>query len=141
MSNPYPWMKLYPDKILNDHQLKLCSLKARGLWFLMICIMHNCKPYGHLTVAERAMTTIELSHLVSIKHPTVIRSVAELDLNGIFSRTESGIIFSRKMVEDEELRLRSVASGRRGGNPKIIQQKDIFTLNPPLNAPASPLSS
>ena len=47
------------------------------------------------------------------------RHIAELEASGVLSRDEQGVIFSRRMVSDEESRRRSADNGKLGGNPAL----------------------
>src|SRR5260364_313822 len=41
----------------------------------------------------------------------------------VFSRTETGCIYSRRMVNDERIRTVRAESGKLGGNPDLLKQK------------------
>jgi len=120
MSNRRPWMKFNPTLFRNDPQLRLCSLGARGLWIEMICLMHDCIPYGHLMMGNRGMTMKELSKIVSETEAKVIRFASELESKRVFSRAENGVIFCRKMVRDFAFEARASELGKLGGNPKLM---------------------
>jgi hypothetical protein len=124
----HPWMKFYPSDWRADPALRMCSLGARGLWAEMMCIMHEAEPYGHLLVNGRVMTVKEIASLTGGSTREVDRLLAELDRSGVFSRTERGVIYSRRMKRDQEKAERDKANGGRGGNPKITTG-----VNPPVN--------
>lgn len=117
-----PWMKFYPADWRSDPRLRMCSLAARGLWIELLSYMHEADPYGHLVIAGTAPTENEISKLLSIRVPIVTRLCAELERFSVFSRTENGIIYSRRMVRDYEKSQQNQANGRRGGNPKIVKR-------------------
>jgi hypothetical protein len=87
---------------------------ARGLWHEMNCLMHDCDPYGHLMVGSAPMQPAQLARLVGITSKECTALLAELEVAGVFSRTESGAIFSRRMVRDEEVRERRASGGGAG---------------------------
>lgn len=97
-----PWFKFYPTDWKADNQLKLCSAASRGLWIEMLCICHQAKPYGHFLIDESAPTETELSVMTGIPTEQIPALIGELSSRGIFSRTAKGVIYSRKMVNDEK---------------------------------------
>lgn len=109
-----PAFQFYPGDWRTDNGLRLCSLVARGLWIEMMAIMHEGEPYGHLTVQGRPISVDMLARLVG-EGPTVIkRAMKDLEDNDVFSRTDEGVIFSRRMVRDEEIRNARAAGGSLG---------------------------
>jgi hypothetical protein len=115
----YPWFKFYPTAWRSDPGLRLCSLAARGLWIEMISYMHESTPYGHLIVAGGTPDEREISKLVGVSVQKVTRFCSELERNGVFSRTQNGTIFSRRMVDDYAKAQRDSQNGRKGGNPQV----------------------
>lgn len=109
-----PAFQFYPGDWRTDPGLRLCSLMARGLWIEMMAIMHEGEPYGHLTAQGRPISDDMLARLVGESPTAVRRAVKDLDANGVFSRTNDGIIFSRRMVRDEEIRNVRAAAGALG---------------------------
>jgi hypothetical protein len=130
-----------------DTALQACSLTARGLWHEMNCLMHDCEPYGHLTVGGVAMESKQLARLVGVTPKECAALLAELEDAGVFSRTADGVIFSRRMVRDEEVRNRRAAGGQEGAEHGIKggihgvkggrPSKDKGGINnPPYNPPS-----
>jgi hypothetical protein len=66
--------------------------------------MHSAEPYGHLCTATGVpITTVEhLARIVGENAKDVRKWLGELESAQVFSRTETGIIFSRRMVRDAE---------------------------------------
>ena len=126
-----PWMKWYPAD-WRDPRLRLCSLAARGLWADMLSYMHEGEPYGHLTIAGVRVETDDLAKLVGQPLGDVKRALAELEAKSVFSRTDSGAIYSRRMVRDKAKSDADKENGKGGGNPKLLG-KDKPGVNPPDN--------
>jgi hypothetical protein len=154
-----PAFQFYPGDWRTDPGLRLCSIGARGLWIEMMCLMHEGEPYGHLTVQGRVLEPQSLARLVSESVPAVRRWLAELGENEVFSTTEDGVVFSRRMVRDEAIREARAAGGnvgaehghkggshgKKGGRPK--KQETPHELNgrgvilpPPSSSSSSPAS-
>lgn len=97
-----------------DTALQSCSIAARGLWHEMNCLMHDCEPYGHLCVAGQPMAVTQLARLVGISPKETEKLLAELREAAIFSETENGVIYSRRMVRDEQIRNARASGGYLG---------------------------
>ena len=80
-----------------------------------LALMHGATPYGHLAVDNLA----KLARQVGGTEDEVRRALAELIANGVCSVRPDGVIFSRRMVRDEERRLRNSTNGATGGNPAL----------------------
>ena len=113
-----PWMKWYPSDWRSDPCLRCCSLAARGLWVEMLCIMHESPRRGHLLVGNSAPTLRQLASISGSTLKETKRLLAELLAAGVYS-VQDGIIFSRRMVRDEEKRAVDKENGSKGGNPKL----------------------
>lgn len=112
-------MKFYTSDWRADPALRMCSLSARGLWAEMLCIMHEAEPYGHLLVNGRGVEIKRLASLAGAGLREAVNALAELESCGVFSKTEAGVIFSRRMKRDKEKAERDKANGKQGGNPSV----------------------
>ncbi len=129
-----PWMKFFPGDWRSDPGLRTVSFGARGLWADMLCLMHDAEPYGHLTLAGKAMEVDDLAQVLGGKPREISRLLSELEAKNVFDRTAEGVIFSRRMVRDAEKAKADKINGSRGGNPKLrLIQGDKGGVNPPDN--------
>lgn len=120
-----PAFQFYPADWRKDNELRVCSIAARGLWIDMMAIMHEGDPYGHLTVAGCPVTTAQLASLVGVTPAQCKHLLAELETHRVFSRTDAGVIFSRRMVHDEDVREKRAAYGNLSlNNPAVPRPKD-----------------
>lgn len=85
-----PSFQLYPADWRKDLALQSCSIAARGLWIEMLCIMHECEPYGYLAINGKGMSTAQLARLVGDTEKTIKELLAELESAGVFYRTAAG---------------------------------------------------
>lgn len=158
-----PSFQFYPSDWRTDTALQFCSLPARGLWIEMMCIAHECEPYGHLVVNGKPMTTAQIGRLVGISEKECTKLLAELFEAGVPSKSDMGVIFSRRMVADEEIRNKRAAGGHagaehgkkgashggKGGRPtkqETHQETPLSTeargvIEPPIKPPPSSSSS
>lgn len=97
-----PWMKFYPADWRADPRLRMCSLAARGLWIDLISYMHEGEPYGHLNIDGVVPDLQGIASLVARPVAEVRKALDELQAKRVFSRTEAGAIYSRRMVRDAE---------------------------------------
>ena len=114
-----PWLKWYPADWRADPRLRMCSLAARGLWIEILGYMHEGDPYGHLAINGRTPQAREIAALVGAPVKVVERALEELRDNGVFSVTDAGLIYSRRMVRDKEKAEADRTNGSRGGNPRL----------------------
>jgi hypothetical protein len=85
----------------------------------LIGLMHDAEPYGHLLVNGKAPTTKQLAAILGDSEKELKNLLVELESAGVFSKTEAGVITSRRMVRDEEKAREDANNGRRGGNPWV----------------------
>lgn len=123
-----PWIKFYPADWRADPKLHLCGLAARGLWVEMLGLMHEAEPYGHLLVNAVSPSPRQLAAFMGVREREVMALLAELESADVFSRTDAGVIYSRRMVRDKAKAEEASAYGKGGGNPKLKGG-----VNPPDN--------
>ena len=109
-----PAFQFYPADWRKDAALQSCSLAAQGLWVNMLCIAHECEPYGHLVINGRPMTAAQIGRLVGVSAAECQKLLDELLAAGVVSTSDDGAFFSRRMVRDEEIRNRRAEGGKAG---------------------------
>jgi len=129
----FPW---YPGDWRRDTALQSCSFEVRALWREMLDLMHDGEPYGHLTAGGVPLSAADLARMLGVPARRVVRWMAELDARKVFSRTESGVIYSRRMVRDEHIREVRAAAGKQGGNPGLLVKQNAS--KPPTNGNQTP---
>ncbi len=119
-----PSFQWYPNDWLSAPDVRACSIAARGLWIDMICLMHQGIPYGHLMLNGKVYLEGSLAKISGISETEVKAALDELEALGVFSRTPEGVIFCRRMVEDERLRQVRAAGGFKAlENPNVPRPK------------------
>lgn len=127
-----PSFQFYPGDWLKDPALRSVSLSGRGLWMDMICLMFEATPRGYLTLNGRSVSVEQLARMVGSTAEEVSRSLGELTDSGVASITDAGVIYSRRMVRDEEIRGIRRKCGSMGGNPNLVNQNRFYlTKNQP----------
>jgi hypothetical protein len=72
-----------------------------------------------LVIRSKVVSVSTLFRLVSAPRSQLKRCLDELETAGVFSRTDEGVIYSRRMVSDEKKRATNRQNGMNGGNPKL----------------------
>lgn len=118
-----PFIKFYGRDWLGDSQLRLCSLAARGLWIDLIALMASSQRRGYLEIGGKPVCDAgTISRIVCADAAEVGKMLTELEQAGVFSRDESGTIYSRRMVRDAAVSEQKRAAGLQGGNPALVKQ-------------------
>lgn len=97
-----PWSKFFWSDWESDQGLRLCSLSAQGLWMRMLCVCARHEPKGYLSINGNPLKVDAIARLAGVTETEAETLMAELELNGVFSRNRSGCIYSRRMVRDEK---------------------------------------
>lgn len=120
------WYKWDTGRWKRDIGVQQCSMAARGLWREMLDLMHDSPQRGYLLNADGTpMSCKELSRILRSRANHVSKWLLELQSNGVYSVTETGVIYSRKMCRDVAASERAAANGRRGGNPILVNQDPV----------------
>lgn len=139
-----PAFQFYPADWRKDTGLQSCSIAARGLWHELLCIMHENVPYGHLTLNGVVLSDEKAARACGVELKLYRKLLQELEEAGVPSRTQEGILISRRMVKDERLREIRAACGQLGGNPELLKNslsKTQVLDKPPDKVQPTPSSS
>jgi hypothetical protein len=124
-----PAFQFYPADWRKDSALQSCSVAAQGLWINLMCVMHECDQYGHLSVNGKPMDCTQIGRLVGLAPKACQKLLDELENADVFSRNDEGVAYSRRMVNDERVRNVRAEAGRLGGNPALLNQEDKPKVN------------
>ena len=90
----------------------------------MLAFMHEAEPYGHLRLNGKDIGPPALARMVGSALKETEHLLNELEDAGVFSRTEQGTIFSRRMVRDQILREKRGQYGHLSArNPSVPRKK------------------
>lgn len=109
-----PSFQAYPADWRKDLELGSCSIGARGLWWELCCVMHEATPYGHLTLNGAPMDDAKAARACRVDLREYRKLLSELEASGVPSRTDAGVLYSRRMVKDEDTRNARAAGGPKG---------------------------
>lgn len=114
MAEKLPAITFYPGDWLRD-AVAGCSLAAQALWLRMMFIAHDSTRYGYLEVNGSPMQPETIARRCGCDLAQYETLLSELVAAGVPSRSESGSLFSRRMVRDASIRDKRRKAGRRGG--------------------------
>lgn len=120
-----PATQFYWADHFRDPGIRASSAGARGFWWDMLCMMHEGEPYGHLTVGGVKVSDAQIARMTGETPSVALDLLKELEDNRVFSRTDAGVIFCRRMVRDERKRALHAEAGKMGGNPKLVVKRKV----------------
>lgn len=109
-----PSIQFYPGDWLRDTALRSVSPAARGVWMDLMCLMHDGDPYGHLAVNGRPLPEDRMAGMVGLTPEAFRPLLGELLDAGIPGRSPDGVLYSRRMVKDHQIRAVRSAAGKVG---------------------------
>ena len=104
---------------------------ARSVLSDLMCLAHEGTPYGYLTDKMGALTEDYMAARCVLS-PRKFRSAVEELKQAQRVHSDGDLLFIKRMVDDEDLRLRKVAGGFKGGNPEL-QKKVNQEVNQEVN--------
>ena len=126
-----PAMPWYIGDWMKAPEVRSLPPDYRGLWFDCICYMwestergYLVKPNGHPYSKDEIIRMVGLDNQNSGIWLTYL-----IDNNVCGVRESDGAIYSRKMVRDEEIRIKRKIAGSHGGNPILVNHMDKKEVN------------
>ncbi|GAB3838676.1 hypothetical protein [Hymenobacter jeollabukensis] len=120
-----PAMQFYPGDWHKDQGVQALDLMQRGAWFELLLMMHDSDERGVLLVNGQPMPDAVVARRLGLDNQTANQILTILLTYGVASRRESdGALYCRRMVRDERLRQIRQEAGRKGGNPRLLNQTD-----------------
>lgn len=133
-----PAMQFYPADWRKDLAVQALDFFDRGVWFEILCLMHESSERGVLLLNSLPMPDGVLARLLGLDNQILTTTLTKLLTYGVARRREcDSAIFSKRMVEDEKLCKIRRQVGKLGGNPNLLKQ--IRTT--PVNQSPTPSSS
>lgn len=136
-----PAMQFYPADWRKDLAVQALGYHDRGVWFEMLCLMHESSERGVLLLNGVPMAEDVLARLLGLDNQTLNQTLATLLTYGVAKRRlTDNAIFSKRMVDDEKLCKIRREAGRQGGNPALLKQIPTTPLKQ-IPTPSSSSSS
>jgi len=124
-----PAFQFYVGDWRKDPGVQSLGYHDRGIWFEMLCIMHESPERGKLILNGAKMPEDALARLLGLDNQILSNTLTTLLTYGVASLCEeTGAIMSRRMVRDENLRKIRQQAGKMGGNPALLNQNQTTVL-------------
>ena len=118
-----PAIQFYPGDWHKDQGVQALDLLQRGAWFELLLMMHDSDERGVLLVNGAPMPDSVIARRLGLDNQSANQILTTLLTYGVASRRESdSALFCRRMVKDENLRQVRTESGKKGGNPRLLNQ-------------------
>lgn len=118
-----PALQFYPGDWHRDAGVQSLNLEEKAVWLELIFLMHDSEKRGFLVLNGKPMSEGVIARLIRSDIPTVNRALSAIQNFGVASvEPETGIMYSRRMVREEEIRLINRMNGRKGGNPLLLKK-------------------
>lgn len=118
-----PAFQFYPADWRKDPGVQALDFHDRGVWFEILCIMHESSERGVLLLNGRPMPEPALARMLGLDNQTLNQTLTNLLTYGVASqREQDGALYSRRMVKDENLCQVRREAGKKGGNPNLVKQ-------------------
>lgn len=143
-SGRLPAFQFYPADWRKDPGVQSLDFETRGIWWEIICLLHESDERGVLLLNGQPMPESALCRLLGLDNQKLTTALTTLLTYGVAKRRESdGALYSKRMVADENLRQIRKLAGAKGGNPLLLNQKPttLVKQNPTPSFSSSSSSS
>jgi hypothetical protein len=110
-----PAMPWYWGDWFKCPEVRALTPAARCLWFEMLGLMWESTPKGYLILGGKPYPKEALARCLGFALDLLERLLAEMEQYSVYSKTETNIIYSRRMVRDVEISKIRAEAGRKGG--------------------------
>jgi hypothetical protein len=117
-----PAFQFYPADWRKDPSIQALSYEHRGIVFETLCILHELPERGRLKLNGKPMSREFYARLLGLDKQILEEALTIILETGALKVDEDGILYSSRMVKDENLRKIRQQSGSRGGNPALLKQ-------------------
>lgn len=137
-----PAIQFYPADWRKDIAVQSLTYEQKGIWIELLCIMHETEERGRLVANGLPIPC----HLVARWLLLDVRKFDRIMSHFLVSRVafmepNTKIIYNKRMVEDERVMKLRREAGRKGGNPFLVNQRDIQEVNQKRKQNPTPSSS
>lgn len=125
-----PALQFYPGDWRKDPGVQSLNYFDRGVWFEILCLMHESPERGKLILNGQPMPDDALATILGLDKQILTTTLNTLLTYGVASREEeTGALVNRRMVRDERLRTIRAKAGKLGGNPALLNQNTTKSIS------------
>jgi len=110
-----PAMPWYWGDWFKCPEVRALSPAARCLWFEMLGLMWESTPRGYLVLGGKPYPKEALGRCLGFACDLLEVLLGEMEQYAVYSKTEGGIIYSRRIIRDMEISKIRADAGRKGG--------------------------
>lgn len=132
-----PAFQFYPADWRKSPDVQAMSYFDRGVWFEILCLMHESDERGRLLLSGKPMRDDALARILGLSRPKLEKTLATILDFGVAFRDDEGVLCNRRMMRDERIRQVRTEAGGKGGNPNLVNQNPTKepSKNQPLHLP------
>lgn len=123
-----PAFQFYPADWRKDPGVQALSYHDRGVWFEILCLMHESEQRGKLTLNGKPMPEDALARLLGLDKQNLTKVINNLLEYGVASRDEQGFLINRRMIKDENIRQMRAIFGQKGGSQRVENERENLLL-------------
>lgn len=116
MSAKLPYIQFYTGDWLKDPVLRRCTKAEKGFMIDALCILHENEDRGVFSTGGNAWSREEIAYAVGGDAAENLSLLDSVLRKGGLKLNDSGAIYSKRMVRDEEIRRIRSKSGSKGGS-------------------------
>lgn len=125
-----PSFQFYPGDWRKDPGVQALTYHDRGVWFEILCMMFESEQRGKLLLNGKPISDDALARLLGLGPQVLTNTLTTLLDFGVASRDpQTGALICRRMVRDEDVRVKRAEGGKLGGNPVLRTGKDNLEVN------------
>lgn len=137
-----PAFQFYPADWRKDPAVQALGYFERGVWFEILCLMHESNERGVLLLNDSPMPESALANILGLDNQILADSLTKIRAYGVAKvRQSDGALFSKRMVDDERLSKVRRDAGIKGGNPRLLNQSSNQKPTTPVNQNPTPSSA
>jgi len=122
-----PSMHFYPADWRKDLAVQSLDYFDRGVWFELLCLMHESDERGVLLLNGRPMPRPVIARLLGLTLEVLDVTLNRIVENGVARQRADGAIYSKRMVADEAFCDKRRTAGRIGATVSNARQSSSTT--------------
>lgn len=116
-----PYMQFYVGDWRRATDVQSLPYHERGIWFEMLCLMHDSPLCGELSNADGTpMAEEEVARLLGLARQDYTKARDLILRKGVASVNEHGVIYSRRMVKDRQAKEAKSRAGKAGADSRWL---------------------
>ena len=121
-----PWMQFYTRDWMDCKELRRCTPEARAALVDLMCLASEGTPIGYLRDKIGPLSEAFMAERFHVPLPKLRRWIRELVVaERLHREVESGVLYVKRIVEDEVLRQKRAAGGSKSLKHPNVPKKGL----------------